>query len=214
MRVLLKAASLAVLVVALAVPATADHGDIHPTARLEQTYFHCAGDVKVQNVSAAQGTLPSWDTNAPTQSVQDGAGCGYYENIFSGGTGVFTSVWEGTFTGNLNAMTVELHRLLPMSGVSTTLVIGIVEIDGVEVFNGDIRLQPVESASGASNVSKFSLRNLKFMTEDGEGTTERSVRISIDSYNEQQSAWVWDTREVPSGITFNPTSFAGSVIAG
>lgn len=214
MRVLARTAFLAVLVFAIAVPAAADHGDIHPTARTEQTYFHCVGPVKVQNVPAAQGTLPSWDTNAPTQSVQDGAGCGYYENILSGGDpAVFTSEWEGTFTGNLNAVTVELHRLLPMSGATSNKIVGIVTVDGLEVFNGDIDLQPVESETGASNMSKFSLRNLKFMTEDGDGTTERTVRITVDSYNDQQSAWVWDTTEVPSGITFNPTSFAGSVIA-
>ena len=213
MRVLLRAAFVAALVLAVAVPAGADHGGIHPTARTEQTYFHCAGPVKVQNVYAVQGNLPSWDTTAPAQSAQQGAGCGYYENIFSGNPAV-TAAWEGTFTGNLNALTVELHRLLPTQGATTTDVIAIVTVDGTEVFNGDVTLQPVESDTGASTVSKFSLRNLKYMTEDGDGTTERSIEISIDSYNEQQSAWVWDTTEVPSGITFNPTSFAGSVIAG
>jgi hypothetical protein len=213
MRVLVRAAFLAALVVAIAVPASADHGDIHPTARSERTYFHCAGPAKVQNVYAAQGIIPTWDTSEPAGSVQQGEGCGYYENILSGSVHPsLLAAWEGTFTGNLDALTVELHRLLPASGATTTLVVGTVTIDGIDVFAGDITLQPEPSETGASTVSKFSLRRLNYMTEDGDGTIERTVRVTIDSYNEQQSAWVWDTTEVPSGITFNPGSLAGSVI--
>ena len=215
MRLFLRAGLFAALALALAVPATAEHGgDLHPTLRTEQTYFKCAGPVKVQNVYTAQGTVPTWDAEAPAGSVTDGEGCGYYENLLTddGATSPFKAHWEGTFTGNLETMTVELHRLLPASGASTTNVIGIVTVDGIEVFNGDIALQPVASETGASTMSKFSLRRLKFATEDGDGTTERTIRVTIDSYNEQQSAWVWDTTEVPSGITFNPESFAGSVV--
>jgi hypothetical protein len=213
MRVLVRAAFLAALVVAIAVPASADHGDIHPTARTERTYFRCAGPVKVQNAYIAQGVIPTWDTNEPAGSVQQGEGCGYYENLLSGGNpALHTAVWEGTFTGNIDTMTVELHRLLPAAGATTTMVVGTVTIDGIEVFTGDITLQPEASETGASTVSKFSLRRLKYMTEDGDGTIERTVRVTIDSYNEQQSAWVWDTTEVPSGITFNPESLAGSVV--
>jgi hypothetical protein len=213
MRVLLRAAVLAVLAVSLAIPAQADHGGIHPTLRTEKTYFHCAGPVKVQNVYVAQGTIPSWNATAPTQSVQQGAGCGYYENLAAGGTGAFTAVWEGTFTGNLDTLTVELHRLGTTHGATLpNRLATVVTIDGVSVFTGDANITPTESASGASSMAKFSLRRLNLKTEDGDGTQERTIRVSLDSYNETQSAWVWDTTDVPAGITFNPASLAGSTI--
>ena len=214
MHTLVKAGLLVALALSLAVPAAADHGDIHPTLRTEQTYFHCAGPVKVQNFYTAQGVIPGWDTNPPAGSVQAGEGCGYYENIITedADPSPVKATWEGTFAGNLDSLTVELHRLLPAAGASTNLVVGTVTIDGVERFSGDIDLQPVASETGASTMAKFSLRRLKYLTEDGDGTTERTIRVTIDSYNEQQSAWVWDTTEVPSGVVFNPASLAGSTV--
>jgi hypothetical protein len=40
------------------------------------------------------------------------------------------------------------------------------------------------------------------------------VTVVLDSaVAEQASGWVWDTTEVPSGITFNPPTLAAAKIA-
>jgi hypothetical protein len=52
-----------------------------------------------------------------------------------------------------------------------------------------------------------------FASEDGDGTTEHSIVVSIDSATATQNAfWAWDTTEVPSGISFNPATLAPAKI--
>ena len=182
-----------VLVLALAGPAAADHGDIHPVLRNERTWFRCTGATKLQNASVAQGQIPSRTTTAPAQSVQQGAGCGFYDNILAvtNATGTVTgAVWEGTFTGNLDALTV----------------------DGVERYAGDVAAAFTDSSTRASESTTFTFQRLRYLTEDGAGEVERTVRMQVESYNETQSAWVFDTTEVPAGIEFNPAKPSGTRI--
>lgn len=200
---------LILLVAAMAVPSTAvaEHGDIHPTLRTEQVYFHCASANKLAGVDAALGDVASWDTTAPDTSFTAGAGCGYYDNVLSGGTGVFSATWTGTFTGNLDAIDVELHRLIAGAGGSVTApqLVAILTIDGKEVYNGDINIDPfLASSTGASESAIFSFSKLGYLAEDGDGEKTRSITLTIDSYNEAQNAWVFDAEEVPAGLVFNP----------
>src|SRR5687768_5213273 len=91
------------------VPAHATHGDIHPTFKQEQVYFHCTGDLKVQNNDSPIQFSPT----APTESVEDGSGCGVVDPGFlintapTGGPG--DPAFSGTFTGNLKNMTVTMY---------------------------------------------------------------------------------------------------------
>jgi hypothetical protein len=55
--------------------------------------------------------------------------------------------------------------------------------------------------------------------EDGDGVNEHFLRllVGIDGFpGEDQptgsTMWVWDTTEVPSGLTFNPTAPAGDTV--
>lgn len=109
-------------------------------------------------------------------------------------------------------------------------------IDGEELLTNAGRnavVTPVLSSTGASEYLEFSITNLGFANdvldangnvvdvntgglakEDGDGTAERSVMLVLDSaVAEQASGWVWDTTEVPSGITFNPPTLAAAKIA-
>jgi hypothetical protein len=204
--------------VSLAPPVMAEDGganaEIHPTVRTERTYFHCVGPAKVQNVAFAQGSVPGWNTTAPTQSVQAGAGCGYYENAGGAWLGpnrtTLDSEWEGTFTGNVDSITVELHNIHVSAARATGPFLARLNllIDGVEVFNGpatgDLRMTPVPSATKLSEKMTFTLTRVGLLTEDGDGTRVRTFRLVMRSLSEEQSAWVWDTTEVPAGLTFNP----------
>lgn len=204
------------MLLAVAMPASADHIGIHPTVRNERVFFHCADAVKLQNAAFAQGNVPGWNRTAPTQSVQAGAGCGYYENAGGAYLGpnrtTLDSEWEGTFTGNVDSITVELHNIHVSAARAGGPFLARVTllIDGKEVFNGpetgDLRITPVPSATRLSEKMTFTLTKIGLLTEDGDGEQVRRFRLVMRSLSEEQSAWVWDTTEVPAGLTFNPAA--------
>ncbi|WP_108667369.1 hypothetical protein [Euzebya rosea] len=201
-------------IAALALPASATpqpgEPGFEPTLRTEQTYFHCASPVKVQNVDAIQGNTPSWDTTAPTTSFTAGGGCGFYDNILSGTAlngPTNSAIWTGTFTGNLDSIGVELHRLLAGAGGSVTFpaLVMTLTVDGNVLYDGDVDgFMWIESSTGASESATMTFTDLGFLTEHGDGTIERTITLQVDSYNEAQTAWVFDASEVPAGLTFNP----------
>jgi hypothetical protein len=186
--------------------------------RTERVYFTCADDTKVQNASAAQGRIPSWSTQAPTQSVQQGAGCGYYDNAVWISSvlpsEMHRTTWEGTFTGNLDSLTIEAHNIYVGGGRVSEVFEGAVEVtvDGAIMARDFFSVTPQRSETGLSEAIVLSIAGLGLVAENGEGTFSRTVRVDLSSSGETQSAWVWDTTEVPSGITFNPESLADTVV--
>lgn len=198
---------------------------VEQTARLaceQQTWFTCAGATKVQNASIVQGEIPSWGTIPPAQSVQQGAGCGTVEtnltstsNPRNGNDGV----WEGTFTGNLDRLTVEIHKIdygLSRLEDSEPLLLWL-QVDGADVIpratETSIEVQGERSSTGASIKYEFSITDLGLVTEAGPGTQTRSIMLGIRSYADYPGVWVWDTTEVPAGITFNPLEVAAQSIS-
>ena len=218
-----KIAVLFCVLVVTAVPAAATE-PIAPTLRAETVYFHCAGATKVANAHQAQdGSLPSWNTTAPAQSVQQGAGCGWADNSAlrspQAGDSPHDGAWRGTFTGNLRTLTARLHSISAGPGRTGAVqtVNATLTIDGVSMFGyaadgraqrAAIRVTPVVSSSQASALYEFSIDNLPFVLEEGDGTTQRQVILNVAASSEPLMAWVYDTTEVPSGISFNPTTLA------
>ena len=206
------------LVLPLGGVATATHGGPHPTFRTEKTYFHCVGATKVQNLSATAGQIPSWNTTPPSGSVQAGNGCGYYDNLVNNNPGgaplFFDAIWQGSFSGNLKELTVELHRLLPAQGATfPNRLVVVLTVDGEErLNNNNVVITPIASSTGASQSAFITITNLNYATEDGDGTQSRPVSLTIRGFNETQSIWVFDTTEVPAGITFNPAARTGTVV--
>lgn len=233
----LKVASLALAATMFAVPAAAE--DLPPEAVSLNTYFHCVGDVKVLNALTVQEP-PSWDENAPAKSVQEGAGCGFADPGSRTGTNqenVYDAVFKGFHAGNLDAMTVRLHDMgvgPARTGAEQTLGVR-VSVDGASMFGTylpaaspldavlgaptlvpatkEVKVKPVASATGASQVVEFTITGLGFMEQPGAGDLEREVLVTVNSLSEQASAWVMDTTEVPSGITFNPATPAAASVA-
>lgn len=241
---------------AVTVPASAEHGGIHPTFRQEQTYFHCTGSTKVSQVSWLEGTLgggtgaTGWNASPPAQSAQDGAGCG---GLDWGGTTnpVYDPSFEGTFTGNVRDVTVRIYDLVlnqTRSNATEALRLN-AWIDGVPIFpagpqpnNGrTVTVTPVERNTGATDYYEFSITNIGYAIdifdeegqlvdietggaalEDGNGTQEHVFTLYLglhgtafgqDANGHKVNAWVWDTTEVPSGITFNPTTLSSAKVA-
>lgn len=197
------------LVLGLVQPATAA---VNPEAtfRTERVYFHCIGPAKVHTAYNLQGQYPTWDTNAPAGSVSDGEGCGRPEYGLTNANdrrNPHDTVFGGTFIGNLNAFTVELHDLASIYGNNFGEIPMIVTlyVDGAQVLDsGIINVPATASESGASHMVKFSIDNLRLADEVGDGTTERTYELVVRSSLDSAHAWVWDTTEVPAGITFNP----------
>ena len=239
MRRHVTAAVLIGMVAGIAGPAAADHGGIHPTFAETRTYFHCVGPNKVQNLD---GPAP-WDTTAPTQSVEQGAGCGVVDPGLlineEENTGFnFDTPFAGEATGNLSNMTVELWLLghTNYSPVNGTLNVAVsLNVDGEALLTdaevADIPLQT--SSTGASHKLEFTIQGLGqatevedesgnvidvvtsgYATEDGDGTTVREVELLVSTwYIDEVAGFVWDTTEVPSGITFNDATPASTKIA-
>jgi hypothetical protein len=234
---LLPATLLAVGVTMLLVtPATATHDGIHPTFRSERVYYQC-GALKVNNANYLQtGNAAAWNTTAPAQSFQQGAGCGHLDLVFYGTDpdSPYDAVFEGTFTGNISSMTFEIHNLLlGQVRAAGSYSVGLrVLIDGSPLFGAaqgaEVSTTPELSSSGASEKMTFSLIKLGcaknildaqgnvinvktdgFATEEGDGEEEHTILVAMDQYYlDQAAAFVWGATEVPSGITFNAATLA------
>lgn len=198
------------------------------TLRTEQVYFHCATDQKLANVDYLQSsTLPTWDTEPPTGSVADGEGCGWADNSAfrstQAGNSAHDGAWDGVFTGNLDSITVQVHSISAgpgRSGAAQTFRATLV-VDGESVFGydadgraarRDVRLVPVESGTKASSLYEFTITDLPFVAEAGDGTTEWWVTLNLAAASEPLMGWVYDTTEVPSGMVFNPEAPADVTI--
>jgi hypothetical protein len=183
-----------------------------PTYRNERVWFHCSGTTKVANASVVESAVPSWNTTAPTQSVQSGAGCGFADSVLIGtnAENIYDAVFSGTYRGNLRSMTVELHSIYAGAGraLATYGIAARVIIDGKDK-TGNVTVTPVRSATGASEMVRFTITGLEptFGTEPGNGTRNHTITLSINNRfidSNPFGAWVFDTTEVPAGITFNP----------
>lgn len=203
----------------VAAPAAAEGDVFVPNLRTEQVWFHCEGEAKVHD-SVSYDSIP-WDTTAPTQSVAAGAGCGTLDNPVQGNNQVSVqdSHFGGYYDGNLDSMTVELHNIYvgkARSGGPLTFNIRLA-VDGTPILGAggkDVSVPPVRSASGASEMVKFTiagigltdaLNNLEhdvLMTVSGGGIATASPIPVRDTVN----GWVYDTTEVPAGIVFNPAT--------
>lgn len=236
MRAKLSAVAIAAVLFST-LPAGAE--EIAPQAVPLETFFHCTGDSKVLNVLTVQDP-PSWDTNSPTASVTEGAGCGYADPGSRTGTNqenVYDAVFKGFHAGNLDSLTVRLHDMgvgPARTGAEQTLGVRI-SVDGVSMFDTitpaegptdlvfgppvpvpattQVKVKPVRSETGATQLVEFTVTGLGFMEQAGPGTLEREVLVTVNSLSETNSAWVMDTTEVPSGITFNPETPAAAAVA-
>jgi hypothetical protein len=247
--------AISLLTALVASPAIASHGGIHPTFRSETVYFHCHGPTKLYQANwtlalADPSSYPTWDTTEPQQSVQQGAGCGAVD---WGGTtnALYSAVFKGTFTGNLEDFTVRVHQLLlgNARAARTETLRLYAEIDGVPIFppgtqpahGRTVTVTPVKSSTGASELFEFSVTNVGFARdvvddqgrvvdvetggvalEDGDGELEHELLLFLGVHGtalgqnpagHKVGTWVWDTTEVPSGITFNPPSLAAATVA-
>lgn len=216
------------LLAALALASIAVEGEepepYEPVFNNERVYTHCGDTNKVSNVEG--GTPFGWDTEAPAASVQAGAGCGTLDAVMSSSEETAeTLVWEGTHTGNLDELTLELYMIdagivrathmtggatgtVPQVGAFTEIYADMsLLIDGFEAgFIGEATIPAERTNSDVTVRLRMTLTDIGLLAEDEAG--EHTIRLELqtaDYYNGDSGAWVWDTTEVPAGVTFSPT---------
>lgn len=192
----------------------ADTGDEYVLCEV-QTWFHAA-DAKVQNASYVNEDavpLPSWDENPPAGSVSGGNGGGFAASAQGDTTsGRLHATFEGTFTGELDVLDVDLHLLYGLFAVYRPDDIQMtVYVDEFPVFSGTgiaVRTTADTANTPVTFKQEFALVGIRDslksygLPTDGEHTVRIEVRPHfLDSGN---WAYVFDTTEVPSGILFNP----------
>ncbi len=178
----------------------------------EENWFQCDGETKAWNVNnlADETALPSWSTDAPTESVQSGAGCGNAEvlgPVLISET--FDPAWQGTFTGNLQNAALELHMIAPqftdeLYFMDLNVTVTIDGVAGQTVLLEDLPLELSET--GASHSVTIGLNDFGIIDDlHGPGDVEHTFRIDTQGryYDTHNYAMVWGTTEVPAGITFN-----------
>ena len=187
----------------------------------QKTYIHQA-ETKAGNLGAFGVTgLPSWDTTEPTASVQGGAGGGYLANSASyldptlaEQTGL---TLEGGFSGCLDTMLLDLYAFMPTNRTGTsgslaesalTLMVTMA-VDGENVLSAlEIETNTVANAGGdATYHARFGITDLHAALESYgiDPAGDHTIRITAAPryINTDNAIFVYDTTEVPAGITFN-----------
>jgi hypothetical protein len=202
-----------ILVLLAAVPASAHHGGIHPTFREERVYFHCTGPTKLYNANYwANESTTRWNTTAPSGSADDGAGCGGLE--YGGYSNrAYDVAFQGSFTGNVRDVTVEIHQaLLGKVRSATTESLRIFAwIDGLPLFpdgtqpedGGTVVVTPITSPDGETEKFVFTITNIGVVKEikdsqgevvdvltdgaaleDGQGNIEHDFLIYVGTHGD------------------------------
>ena len=212
-------------------------GPLDPQFKNERAYFHCSGPTKLGNANlVADEAIPGWNTTPPAGSVSGGNGCGTADAnavlfVINPQENPTDGVWRGTFTGNLDDLTVHAHCICAgLARVDDAATLGVrLSIDG-EAITGtgedshDVTVVPANS--GVTQLYEFSVTDIGMvepnLDTDGDGvgdnpfgSAQHEVTLTLDGYDAVTNTlgmWVYDTTEVPSGITFTPSTLAATKI--
>lgn len=199
-----------------------------PQLPTQELFFHCPADgVKVTNLAPITSGVASWNATKPTASVQSGAGCGFADPGGLAGTGmetIYDVPVKGTFTGNLDSLTVRFYDINVGPSRSTNSLTAAlrVVIDGQSMFGMTTAATPAPAArpytitlkpssSGASQLAEMTVTGLGFVEKEGTPQdVEHTISIAVGGTSDALSGWVMDTSETPSSIVFNPATPAAA----
>lgn len=181
-------------------------------------------------VNDDEGT-PTWDSKKPA-SVTTGAGCGKADEAFFGGTRPETPyqfTFRGTYTGNLDTLTVTLHTADLGPSRLTSAPVGLsvrATVDGLSLFGsqenesttGDIVTSPADrpvtvkpvatGATGGVRALSFSITGLDLLLPAD--NTEHEILLDVGDTTLDNHAWMWGAAEAPSGVVFTPKALAAA----
>jgi hypothetical protein len=217
------------MIATMAVPAAGQEVVVDPCAdesgaityAEEQVWFH-EGETKVGNLADRGDQAPApFDTTAPTASVQGGAGAGAVSNFgalapTAPGT-QNSALFAGTFEGCMDTLLVEMYAFQPTNRTSISGSLqerahtfgGALTIDGKEyLLSGPIEGVTTPNPGGQATYRiRYAITGLRrVMERDGldlAGSHDIGLTMTAWFVNTDNAVYVWDTTEVPSGMTFN-----------
>jgi hypothetical protein len=194
-----------------------------------------------QNITGWNTTAPSGsvEEGAGCGGLEYGGWTNRSYDVAFGGTFI-GNVRDLTFEihqlllGNARSASTETLRLQGWIDGIPLFPVGTLPADGRTVT-----VTPVASSSGASERFEFSITNIGYAhdvrdaqgnlirvdrggaaLEDGNGIEEHTFLFYVGTHGDRDAdvktklgAWAWDTTEVPSGITFNPSTLAAAKVA-
>ena len=195
----------------------------NPTGPLyctQQVWFADSGTKAGNAAAAGGGSYPTWDTTAPTTSVQGGAGGGFLttgvgrqmasDPQTDAATG---ATFNGQFTGALDNMMVDMFLFAPATAAADPAgaYVGSLEmdIDGQQVLMPSQVNLVLEPAGDAVLKARFAITDLQAALDyaelDSGPDVVHDIRFFFSAYGlvSATGVVVYDTTEVPGGITFN-----------
>lgn len=201
---------LAAMTAALAVvPATgqalADTAEFVPELRTEQVWFTCPGETGLSQFDGAA----TWSADTPP----DGDGCSSADTGYQAASAEDTTadtVFRGSFTGNLDSLTVQLHLERLVAGDMTDIAVGLA-VDGTERVPWPTDAMVVRTEETPPGVVEFSVHRIGLL--DVADDTQHELTLTLSLRGElARGLWQWGSAEAPSGITFHPHQMADTVI--
>lgn len=194
-------------------------GELPDGTCASQEVFFSEGDSKLGNLGASP-----WDTEAPTTSVEDGAGAGSVAVAGSatdlGGADTTWTAFAGTYEGCLQTLQVDLYSydLTSRSGTDADLKPNPhnfayeLLVDGVVVMSGSAAeaLTTFTIGGVGPNLNQFALEvgpRLDRQVDRGrivaDGVYDVELRVVPWYTNTGHGGYLWDAVEFPSGMTFD-----------
>lgn len=178
-----------------------------------QTWFHQA-ETKVGNLGGIAGDVPhgvaTFDTVQPTDSFTAGAGAGHATNGIStfADSDATAAVFEGSFTGAVDALEVELHVLAENVALTADAFDVAIAVDGVSAFAVDeVEITRIaDPDTTAATRLLFAVTDLYESIGHHFGTGDHTIQLRVTPvyYLNDQTVFVFDAAEIDGGITFNP----------
>lgn len=210
-------------------PAVADDGDcrlIRGADTTEDTtddvevcrqdvWFHQAA-TKLGNLSATEvDTAPSWDTEAPTASSQEGGGAAYVASRPGNSSSLgneYRATFTGTFTGTIDnaAFTFYASNAYYFLGQAWDVQLHLL-IDGEIVAQRaeagtELPWQAVTDQYGKVSVAVTNLYEMMtLLGMDTDPETEHTVTLKITTHfwGDGNAVFLYDATDFPSGAIFN-----------
>ena len=188
---------------------------IGPAYCTQEVWFHQA-QTKAGNLAATgQAAYPGWNTTKPTASVTSGAGGGYLTNgaqwqLQSTKNEATGATFVGSFTGAMDNIAVTMYMLAPGKQQDPSYSLGVVmEVDGKVVGTVSSADAPLRPEGSAALRTDFVLTEIPMAMQTAGITTgdgvAHAIKLYITAYPiaTTTGVFVYDTSEVPSGMTFN-----------
>lgn len=221
----------AALALGFAPVGTADHptegpGYHHPDPEREIFFAESEAwftptTTRVGNVDHENGEWMGWSDTEPTDPVGGATAAmvyGGFREIFETDgqdKGQFTA--EGTFTGYLDSITLDLHYVDPYQDALCPLNLAVdLDVDGLPVLDMDGTGGPVEVFTEPTDnglvarlkiteifaqMESFSSGTLDFI---GDETTEHTIHLSVQQFPLcNEVVWRYGATDAPSAVTFN-----------